>query len=183
MAVDDFRQHVGHVGLRIDAVELAGLDERGDDRPILGPAVRAGEESIFAIEGNGSDCALDDIGVDLDAPVVDKARQAVPARQRIADRLGELGLLADQRELVPQPGLERVDDRAGFFLSRRAPSIGIASAEFRWPKIEDGVMRLSYARRIRSVALGEHCRRTIPIPRHGATRFSRSWRAIAHPSA
>ena len=73
MAVDDFRQHVGHVGLRIDAVELASLDERGDDRPVLGPAVRAGEESIFAIKGNGSDCALDDIGVDLDAPVVDKA--------------------------------------------------------------------------------------------------------------
>ena len=27
--------HVGEVGLRIDAVELAGFDQRGDDRPML----------------------------------------------------------------------------------------------------------------------------------------------------
>ena len=30
MAVDDFRENVGHVGHRIDAIELACLDERSD---------------------------------------------------------------------------------------------------------------------------------------------------------
>ena len=81
-------------------------------------AVRTGEESVLAIERNGSDGAFDDIGVDLDAAVVDKAGQALPARERIADRLGELGLLADERQLFAQPGLQRVEDRPGFLLAR-----------------------------------------------------------------
>ena len=50
MAVDDLREDVGHLGLRIDVVELAGLDERGDDRPVLSPAVGTREERVLAIE-------------------------------------------------------------------------------------------------------------------------------------
>jgi hypothetical protein len=42
MAVDDFGDHVSHVGLRIDAIEFAGFDERRDDRPVLAAAVGAG---------------------------------------------------------------------------------------------------------------------------------------------
>lgn len=53
MIIDDSRQYVGEVGLRIDAVEFASLDERGDDRPMLAAAVRAGKEGILAIESNG----------------------------------------------------------------------------------------------------------------------------------
>jgi hypothetical protein len=68
--------------------------------------------------------ALDDVGVDLDAPVVDEARQAVPAQERVADRF-ELGLLADEHELFTQPRLEGVEDWAAFFLSRRAPVIRV----------------------------------------------------------
>ena len=136
MAVDDLREDVGHIGLRIDAVDLAGLDERGDDRPVLSPAVRAGEESVLPIEGNGADGALDDVRVDLDAPVVDEARQAVPARERVADRLGELGLLADQRELFTQPWLEGVEDGAGFFLSRRAPVIRVLTPDIALDGVE-----------------------------------------------
>ena len=107
MAVDDPGDDVGEVGLRIDAVELAGLDQRGDDRPVLAAAVGAGEESVLAVEGDGADGAFDDVGVDLDAAVVEEAGEAFPARERVADRLGELGLLADQGELVAQPGFER----------------------------------------------------------------------------
>ena len=107
MAVDDFGEHVREVSFRIDAVELAGLDQRSDDSPMLGSAVRAGEKRIFPIERNGTDRALDDVGVDLYASVVDEARQAIPAGERVADRFGELGLLADQREFFAQPRLER----------------------------------------------------------------------------
>ena len=42
MSIDDLRQRVGDVGLRIDGVELAALDERRDGRPVLAAAVRAG---------------------------------------------------------------------------------------------------------------------------------------------
>src|SRR5260370_31318464 len=52
MAVDDAADDVGEVGLWFDADELAGLDQGSDGRPVLGPAVGAGEECILPIEGN-----------------------------------------------------------------------------------------------------------------------------------
>ena len=50
MAVDDLGEHVGELGVRIDVVELAGLDQRGDDGPMLGAAIGAGEERILPVE-------------------------------------------------------------------------------------------------------------------------------------
>jgi len=41
MAVDDFGERVGEIGLRIDARQLAGLDQRGDDGPVLAAFVRS----------------------------------------------------------------------------------------------------------------------------------------------
>jgi hypothetical protein len=52
MAVDDSGEDVREVSHRIDAVELAGLDQRSDDGPILSSAVRAGEKRVFPIERN-----------------------------------------------------------------------------------------------------------------------------------
>ena len=40
-AVDEPGQHVGQGGLRIDAVQLAGLDQRGQHRPVFRPFVAA----------------------------------------------------------------------------------------------------------------------------------------------
>ena len=79
MAVDDLGDDVGEIGVRIDAAELAGLDQRRDDRPVLAAAVGAGEQRILAIEGDGADGALDDVGVDLDAAVVEEAGQSRPS--------------------------------------------------------------------------------------------------------
>ncbi len=72
VAVDDVGQNVGEIGLGINCVELGCLNQRGGDGPVLTVAIGAGEESILAIESNGPDCALDDVGVDLDAAVVDE---------------------------------------------------------------------------------------------------------------
>ncbi len=44
MAVDDGAKRGGQVGLRIDGVELAGLDQRSDGRPILRSGIVAREE-------------------------------------------------------------------------------------------------------------------------------------------
>lgn len=52
MAVDDAGDGVGEVGERIDAVELAGLDQGGDDGPVFRAAVGAGEEGILAGQGH-----------------------------------------------------------------------------------------------------------------------------------
>ena len=98
MARDDAGDDVGEVGVRVDAVELRGFDERGDRRPVFATAVGAGEERVLSIEGDGADTAFHDVGVDLDAAIVEEAGEPGPARERVADRFGELALLADQRE-------------------------------------------------------------------------------------
>ncbi len=58
--------------MRLDGVELAGFDQRRDDRPVLGSAVGSGEQGVLAIEGDRSDGPFDGIGVDLDATVVEE---------------------------------------------------------------------------------------------------------------
>ena len=103
MIVDDFGDDVGEVGVRLDGVELAGFDQRRDDRPVLGPAVGSGEQSVLPIKGDRSDGPLDGIGVDLNTTVVEEQAQPLPMGERIADRLRERALLADQGEFLAQP--------------------------------------------------------------------------------
>ena len=50
--VDELGEHVGEIGLRVDVVELAALDQRGDASPVRGSLVVPGEECILAIEYN-----------------------------------------------------------------------------------------------------------------------------------
>jgi hypothetical protein len=78
MTIDDLRQRVGDVGLRIDAVELACFDERRDRRPVLAATIPTREESVLAVERHGPDGSLDDVGVNLDAAVVNELREALP---------------------------------------------------------------------------------------------------------
>jgi hypothetical protein len=129
MAVNDPGDDVGEVLLRIDGVEFAGLDQRGDDRPVLGAAVGTSEERILAIEGDGADRPFDDVGVDLDAAVLEEAGEPLPSREGVADRFGELCLLADQAELLAEPRLERDDDRPALLVAGRLSVVGFAAAD------------------------------------------------------
>lgn len=72
MVVDDACDDVREVDLRVDAVELAGLDERGDDGPVFGAAVGGSEERILPGQGEGLDGALDEVVVQLDAAIVEE---------------------------------------------------------------------------------------------------------------
>ena len=47
VAVDEAGQDVGEIGLGIDGVELAGLDQRSDDAPVDTALVGAGEQSVL----------------------------------------------------------------------------------------------------------------------------------------
>src|SRR6476659_2352067 len=88
MAVDDLADHIDQVGVRIDAVEFAGLDQRSNDLPVFAAAVGTGEERVLPVRCDWADATFDDIGIDLDAAVIDEAGETSPARQRIADCLG-----------------------------------------------------------------------------------------------
>src|SRR3546814_11157409 len=52
MAVDDGGEGVGDVGDGIDAVQLAGGDDGGEERPVLGPALMTGEQGDLARQGH-----------------------------------------------------------------------------------------------------------------------------------
>ena len=52
--IDEAGENVGKVGVRIDAVELAGLDQRSHDGPTFCTVVVAGEECVFARESLGT---------------------------------------------------------------------------------------------------------------------------------
>jgi hypothetical protein len=49
VAVDQPGEGGGQVGLRVDGVELAGLDQRGDDAPVDTALVGAGEQRVFSV--------------------------------------------------------------------------------------------------------------------------------------
>lgn len=89
VAVDQAGEHVAEVGGRIDAVQLATLDQRGQDGPVLRAFVGAGEQGVLTVKYDRSDRPLDWVSVELDAAVVEKADEAVPAREGVADRLGQ----------------------------------------------------------------------------------------------
>jgi hypothetical protein len=93
--VDELGEHIGHPGQRIDAIQLAGLNERRSDCPVLCTHVMAGEECVFSSQSNWPDRALDGIGINLDAPIVKEAGEPFPVVESIADRLGKLRTLGD----------------------------------------------------------------------------------------
>jgi hypothetical protein len=50
--IDETAENVGKVAIRIDAAELAGLDQRSNDGPVLRAVVVAGEECVLARESH-----------------------------------------------------------------------------------------------------------------------------------
>src|SRR5258708_32650838 len=155
MAVDDAADDVGEVGLWFDADELAGLDQGSDGRPVLGPAVGAGEECILPIEGERTDGALDGVGVDLDAPVLEEEAEAGPAGEGVADGLGRLDLLAEERELLAQPRLQRLDQRPRALLTGGTTLLGRAASDLSLDPVEGGDPRQGLGRDRRRATLGE----------------------------
>src|SRR5713226_8712552 len=100
-----------------------------DGGPVFGAAIGACEQRVFAIERDGADGSFDGIVIDLDAAIVDEAGQAFPARQGVADRLGELAFLADQAEFCAQPLLECSGERPAFLLPGDASLLGAAATD------------------------------------------------------
>ncbi|MNV56722.1 hypothetical protein D3C71_1490230 [compost metagenome] len=77
----------------------------------------------------GTDCALDDIGVNLDAAVTEKAFQRLSAGHCIADRLRGLGLARDLRQLL-FPDVKKVGDNGRRpLLSCGSTDVGILSPD------------------------------------------------------
>jgi len=83
--IDEAGEHIGEVALRIDAVELAGLDQGGHGRPSRPAIVAGGEQRILPAEADRPDGALDRVVVELGPAVLQELHQAVTMVQRVPD--------------------------------------------------------------------------------------------------
>jgi hypothetical protein len=138
MTVDDPGEDVGQIPERVDVIQFAGFDQSSDGGPMLGAAVRTPEQCILSVERDRADRAFNGVVVELDAAVIEEARQAFPARQGVADGLGQFALLADQAKLGAEPGLERVNQRAASLLSGGATLVCTAAADGFLDDVERG---------------------------------------------
>ncbi len=104
VAVDDPSVDVGEGGLGINAVALGCLDGRVEDWPVPSVAVEARENRLPAIQGNMTDCVLDNVEIDFNTAVIDEAAKALHECRHMADRLGTLRLPVQEGKLVGELG-------------------------------------------------------------------------------
>src|ERR1700722_14302744 len=105
---------------------------------MLGTSVGTREQRVFPAERDRADGALDGVVVEFDAAVIDKARQAFPARQSVSDGLGKLAFLADQTEFCTQPWLKSVDQGTAFLGSDRSALLGTSAPDIFLNRVEPG---------------------------------------------
>ena len=85
-------------GLWIEIVHFCGLQERGDGRPGSTAAGGSREQSVLPGNCLRPDGALNDVGIDFDTPINQKAFESGPSGDRVADRLGEFGFPGQARQ-------------------------------------------------------------------------------------
>lgn len=82
--------------------------------------VGACEQSIFEVEGERTDGALDGVVVEIDAAIVEEVDEAVPARERVADRLADTAFGLDLSAACFEEPIEIVDDRTAALVAGAA---------------------------------------------------------------
>ena len=104
--IDELREDVREAVLGTDAIELARLNQRSQQCPILGTFGAPGEPGDLGIALDRPYRTLDRVGVHLDAPVIKVERQAVPMTQRITQSLRRVALLCKVIKLCLKPLLQ-----------------------------------------------------------------------------
>lgn len=103
MTGDDAGDDLGEVGIRVDAIELRGFDQRGDCGEYSPPPSEPADSALFRLR------AIDLIERSTTLESSRRGRRrgsdqvSRPARERVTDCLGELALLADEGEPLAQP--------------------------------------------------------------------------------
>jgi hypothetical protein len=87
LEIDQTGEDIGEPSLRVDSRQFGCFDERGEDGLIFGAVIVSREESVLARQSLWAHWTLDDVGVELDAAIVEEARQAVPVPQPMANVL------------------------------------------------------------------------------------------------
>src|SRR5450631_4128856 len=121
-------QHVAHIKLRVESVELGRTEQAVNGRSAFAAGVGSGEEIVLATESHGAQGAFGSRVVHLDATIIDVTRERTPTRERIADRRGCVGLARESRKRLVEPAMEIFDQRASPCLADLASVVGWLAA-------------------------------------------------------
>src|SRR5690348_10416049 len=134
----DLGEDIGQIALWLDAVQLAGFDERSDEAPGSCSLIMACEQCILAIQSDGANGSLDGVAIDFDGAVIEEPRQPVTALEAVADDFGHFAALGQERELLLQPAEQIVDERRGPGLTHGAAFLGTAATDLGLDLVERG---------------------------------------------
>src|SRR5229473_1322973 len=104
-------EDIGEPGLRVDVVELCGLDQRVDSRRAPTAFVGACERPVTAADGDAAQRPLGGVIRHAQAAVVEEAGERGPAIEAVLDRLGDLVARGQLAALLAQPTLQCDDQR------------------------------------------------------------------------
>lgn len=129
VALNDGGERVGQLSVRIDAVHFAGLDERGDDGPVLGSGVMTCEECILSVQRDGADGAFDGVVVDLDAAIGEEAAKALAVFRDVGECFAQGRFGRGAGAVVDQPVVDAGEDGGGALLPDGQSGGGGAAAD------------------------------------------------------
>ena len=100
---------------------------------MLGGAVGSSEQGVLPSHCDPLHAALDNIGVDLQPPVIEEQYQAGPVPQHVADGVRQRRGARHARQRGFQPGLQCLDDRTAALLADARRCSG------GWPRISASI--------------------------------------------
>lgn len=90
-------------------------------RPSFRPRPHDQQRVRFSGQADRPDRVFNRIGVELEPPVIEEARQPLPMIERVADVISERRAAGDHRQLFLEPRIQRLDEGSECFL--RAASL------------------------------------------------------------
>ena len=103
-------QSMSQPALRVDAIELAGLDECVANSRRLATSFRTQEQIVFSANGNGAHGAFGSIIIQLQKTMFQIRPHLRDARQGIADRARQWRFTGDMGELFREPAFKVIKD-------------------------------------------------------------------------
>jgi hypothetical protein len=79
----DAGEHVAEIEFRIEAVELGRADQRVEGGCAFSTRVRTGEEVVLSAQSHGVQSAFRAVVIDLQATILEIAREGTPVRERV----------------------------------------------------------------------------------------------------
>ena len=153
MSVGNRGQGCLEVGEGLDAIDLAGLDERGDAAPGDAAFVVTCKEGILAVQRDGTDQVFDPVAVDFHATVVQEGLQPVPMVMDVGELFAEPGFGGDLAALRLQPIAEVGHQRRGAGLAGGKALTGRDAADVGLDGIDLGDAAQAFGGDLRSVAV------------------------------